>query len=138
MAVSRRRGGFTLLELIIGILIVSILATMAIPGFSRAVERTKVREAQAVLSAIYSAEKVYRLDQGSYGTCCGSTSNLVGANYLANPSDNENWAFSVPGGGGQTFTATATRSGGGYAGRTVTVTQAFDGTDYGGTHPLAD
>lgn len=132
--------GFTLLELMIGIIIVSILATLAIPGFGRALERAKVREAQAVLSAIYSSEKIYRLDQGSYGTCCGDGSNLVGNNYLASPSDNTNWTFgSVPAGGGQTFTATATRTGGGgFAGQTVTVTQAFDGNDYGGTHPLAD
>ena len=132
-----RPNGFTLMELMIGLIIVGILATMAVPGFSRAVERTRVKEAQTTLAAIYSSEKVYRLDQTFYG----SLDQLVANRYIADPDpgdNNPNWNFGIAGAGTAAFTATATRTGGGNNGQTVTVTQTFSGTSYGGTHPLRD
>lgn len=133
---TNRPNGFTLMELMIGLVIVGILATVAIPGFSRAVEKIRVKEAQTVLAAIYSSEKVYRLDQDSYGTIA----QLVGNRYLADPdpaNNNTNWDFGIVA-GATTFTATATRTGSGYAGQTVTVTENFNGTSYGGNHTLRD
>ena len=136
-----RSDGFTLMELMIGLIIVGILATMALPGFSRAVERTRVKDAQTVLAAIYSSEKVYRLDQNSYGTLL----QLVAERYVSDPDptdSNPNWNFAAGGTGGgppfNSFSATATRTGGGNNGQTVTVDQNFNGTGYGGTHPLRD
>ena len=129
------RSGFTLLELMIALIIVTILASMAIPGFSRAIEKTKVRDAQGTLAAIYTAEKIYRLDQDSYGT----GSDLSNNNYLSDPNaGNTTWVFTVtiPAPPAATFTATAQRTGGNYNGQTITVTENFDGTRYGGTHPL--
>lgn len=126
-------SGFTLLELMIGLVIVAILATLAIPNFSKAIEKTKVKEAQAVLSALYSAEKVYRLDQGSYGTLA----QLVSGRYISDPdpsNNNADWNFAaVATGGGppfNSFSAVATRTGGGYDGQTIAVDQTFSGTNY--------
>lgn len=135
------RSGFTLLELIIGLVISVILASIAIPSFSKAIEKTKVKDAQSTLAAIFSSEKIYRLDQGFYGTCCGTVSNLVANNYIADPNaGNTTWNFSAaPANGNTTFTATATRAtGGGYSEQTITVTDTFNGTNYGGTHGLRD
>ena len=134
------QSGFTLLELMIGVIIVTILATVAIPSFSKAIERTKVKDAQTTLAAVYSSEKIYRLDQLSYGTLA----NLVANNYIADPdpsNNNPNWNFGTSGVTASAFTATATRTGGSYDTKTVAVTEAFDGTHYaGGTnpHPLRD
>lgn len=131
-----RPNGFTLMELMIGLIIVGILATMAVPSFSRAVERTRVKDAQTVLAALYSSEKVYRLDQNTYGTI----ERLVANRYIADPNpqnNNPNWNFGVAR-TDTTFTATATRTGGGNNGKTVTANEAFNGTVYGGTHPLRD
>ncbi len=44
------------------------------------------------------------------------------------------WDFDAV--GGATFTATATRTGGRYNGNTLTLDDTFNGTTYGGTHPL--
>ena len=123
----------------IGLIIVSILAVIAIPNFSKAVEKAKVKDARTTLAAIYSSEKVYRLDQNSYGTL----PNLVANNYISDPdanNSNTTWDFSATIGGaeGSTFIATATRTGGSYDNTTVTVTDTFSGTSYGGTHPLRD
>ncbi len=137
------RSGFTLLELIIGLVIVTILASLAIPSFSKAIEKTKVKDAQTTLSAIYSAEKIYRLDQGTYGPLYPTLNppdGLVANRYISDPdpsNNNTNWDFGVVS-AADTFTATATRTGGRYNNLTVTLDQNFNGSDYGGTHDLAD
>ena len=131
------RSGFTLLELMIGLVVVTILASIAIPSFSKSIEKTKVKDAQTTLAAIYSSEKIYRLDQTSYG----SLPNLVTSNYITDPdpaNNNTSWDFNVAGGGTNAFTATATRTGGSYNGQTITASQSFDGSHYGGTHTLRD
>ncbi len=127
-------SGFTLLELMIGLVISIILASIAIPSFSRAIEKTKVKDAQSTLAALFSSEKIYRLDQGSYGTLA----NLVDNNYITNPNaGNTTWFFSSdipapPPPPATTFAATATRTppGGTYGGKTIKITQDFDGTNY--------
>ena len=136
MSHSRRASvGFTLLELLVVISIVGILAAMALPGFGRTIERSRVRDTQATLASLYSAERVYRLDQTTYGTLA----NLVANRYLTDPNaGNANWVFSTPTVTTSAFTATATRVGGGYADNTVTVDQNFSGTCYGGNHPDRD
>ncbi len=129
---GKKPNGFTLLELMIGLVIVVILSSIAIPSFSKAIEKTKVKDAQTTLSAIFSAEKIYRLDQNSYG----SLGTLVVNNYLSDPnSGNSTWIFDAVGNAG-TFAATATRTGGRYNNSTITLDDTFTGTNYGGSHPL--
>lgn len=135
---TNSKSGFSLMELMIAVIIVGILASLALPRFGKSMEKARVREAQTALSAIYSSEKIYRLDQGNFG----SLAQMVANNYIADPdaaNSNANWDFtSVAGGGGAQFTATATRTGGSYNNQTIIVTETFDGTVYGGTHVLRD
>lgn len=57
---------FTLVELMIAVVILSILITLAIPTYMRMVERAKQREAVATLNTIYAAERVYRTERQIY------------------------------------------------------------------------
>lgn len=131
-----RKSGFSLLELLMVVLIVGILAAAALPNFSRGAERAKVKDAQSVIAALISAERVYYLDQGSYGT----DTNLYSSRYVINPdagNSNPDWTFGAT--GGTTTTVTATRTGGGsFSGNTINGTTGFNGTQYGGNHPLRD
>ena len=141
-----RPRGFSLLELLITVVIVSILASIALPNFAKAIEQAKVKDGQTVLAAIASAERIYRLDQGSFG----SFGNLTVNRYVSDPdagNQNENWNFAaVVAGGG--FTATATRTGSRYNGNTIVVDQnytgapiagaPYNGRTYAGNHPLRD
>jgi len=54
--------GFTLLELIIVVITIAILVSLAVPQYSKAVERAREKEAIANLKLIQAAEKIYKLE----------------------------------------------------------------------------
>lgn len=128
--------GLTLLELLATVAIVAILAAVAIPGFSKMVERAKVRDAETTLNAIFQAERIYRLDQTplTYGTL----DDLVNHGYFTNPNANPNWLFRVPQQDTNTFTAEATRTGGSHVGNCLKIRQTGTMCQNGFDPPLTN
>ena len=61
-----RRGGFTLIELMIVVAIIGILAAIAIPNFLRFQLKAKSSEAKTNLAAIRTAEESYFAEYGLY------------------------------------------------------------------------
>lgn len=149
---NRVPRGFTLIELLVVVVIVAILAGASMSSFGRAIEKSRLRDAEATLKSIYDAERAYRLDHHDPANNIGygALANLVNNGYMSSPNTNgsdPDWVFSAPAPDVtiDTFTATAKRNGGGYSG-TVTIDEKFkypeDGkvtdSNYGGTHPLLD
>ena len=66
METLRNSRGFTLVELMIVIVIVSILAGIAVPLYSRYNETAKVREALVTMGAIISSQKLEKQKTSSY------------------------------------------------------------------------
>ena len=58
--------GFTLIELMIVVLIVGILAAVALPLYSKAVERGRISEAVNMLGTMREAQMRYISDYGTY------------------------------------------------------------------------
>jgi type IV pilus assembly protein PilA len=65
-ALHTRRGGFTLIELMIVVAIIGILAAIAIPNFIRFQLRAKSSEGKTNLAAIRTAEEGYNAEFGTY------------------------------------------------------------------------
>jgi type IV pilus assembly protein PilE len=72
---TKLQTGFTLLELIIVVAIISILASIAIPAYNGYVETSKRSDAQASLMALAIAQEKYRAQCPSYAQNFGSAIN---------------------------------------------------------------
>ena len=60
------KKGFTLIELLVVVLILGILAAMAMPQYFKAVERSRMSEAESLLSSIASAQQRKYLQINKY------------------------------------------------------------------------
>ena len=63
-----KRKGFTLLELIIVIIVIGILAAIAMPQFTKIVERGHIGRAKADINAIMKAEGIYYALYSTYNS----------------------------------------------------------------------
>lgn len=91
--------GFSLIELMIVIVIVSILATIAIPSYNEQVAKSRRAEAMRGLGDLQLRQERWRSNHTSYGTYADLGSPTV-----------DNYTLTVTGISGLGYTLTATRS----------------------------
>lgn len=120
----RKTTGFSLLELLIVVFIITIFAGIALPNYTRSIERARMRDAESKLNLVFHAQRIYRLDNGSYG----AANDVIGTSYCPSLGTNE-FAFSITlGNPANGYTATATRRNGGtYNDSTISLTNDFQG-----------
>lgn len=119
---KKMKKAFTLIELLVTIVILGILAGLAIPQYTKTVEKGKMREAEANLYTMYMAEKMYKLDHPTVGYIdCGpgSPASISVCNGVLDIEMNEqyfgNWQCTAVGGSpATTFDCEATRKSGRY------------------------
>ncbi len=63
---KRNKKGFTLVEVLVVVLIISILAAIAVPSYNFAVERSRASQGITSLTQIASAQKNYVAKKGNY------------------------------------------------------------------------
>jgi len=66
---SARVAGFSLIELMVVVGIIGVLATVAIPQYSKFSSRAKQSEAKVNLGGIYTVEKAYFVEGSTYSPC---------------------------------------------------------------------
>ena len=60
--------GFTLIELLVVVLIIGILAAIALPQYTKAVERSRMSEAVQVLGDVATAQSIYFMQHNNFAT----------------------------------------------------------------------
>lgn len=68
-SVARHQRGFTLVELMVVVVIVSVLATLAVLGFRKIVTSSHVTEATSMVSNIRVAQEAYHSETQLYANC---------------------------------------------------------------------
>lgn len=129
MRLKQNNKAFTLTELMIVVIIIGVMASFAIPNYSKSVERAHRKDAETQLSTIWSADQIYRSQNGQYWPSGGSNditaiNNTLGLGIIPN-----GMTYNCTGGPPTvpnpfgTFTCTAVRQPPA-ASFTITVTQA--------------
>jgi type IV pilus assembly protein PilA len=72
LRLQRRRGGFTLIEMTIVIMIISVLTALAITRFMPKTTEAKQSEAKKILKQIYVMQRAYHQEFSTYA-CDGLT-----------------------------------------------------------------
>lgn len=65
---TRRREGFTLIEILVVVVILGILATVIVPRIMGRPEEARITKAKVDIKSIETALSLYKIDNGSYPT----------------------------------------------------------------------
>ena len=102
------KRGFTLIELLVVVLIIGILSSVALPQYTKSVEKSRSTEAVTLLGNLANAEQIYFMNGNGY------TSTLSDLD-IEIPSQTKNFVISVNSATSSSFVATATRANNGVA-----------------------
>lgn len=88
-----KKVAFTIVELLVVVIVIGVLASMAVPNFSRMKERAVEKQARTMVKQILSREKNYRYTNAS-SSYLGCTGTAQCADRLNMDLNDGNWDYS--------------------------------------------
>ncbi len=126
------RRGFTLVELSIAIVIIGVLVSLVVPSFVRVAEQNRVDAASQYLRSIWSAERIYWLENRTFTSSLSDLQTLGLIDTKIAAGNDGYFNYSITGADASTFTVNATRAGSSVWTGTLSVSQAGDLTGFVG------
>ena len=120
----------TLLELSIAIIIMGILVAFVVPGFSRVTEQNRVDVATQYLRSVWSAERVYWLENRTFTNDLGQLDALGLIDAKVASGDDGYFIYAITNATDTGFTVNALRNGSGVWAGTLTITQDGEVTGF--------
>ena len=122
---SHSDSGYTLIEMLVAMVVFGVLLSMGVPQFQQSLEQSRADVAGANLRAIWSAQRLYWLENRTYAP---DLTTLLSANLIdpSLPTATAPYTYQVASSSDSWFTATATRTGSSFWSGTFTI--AADGT----------
>jgi len=96
-ASSRRGRGFTLIELMIVVAVISLLAAIALPSYQGMVRKSRRADAITRISQVEQAQERWRANNATYGTLAntGVPATVTGGYYTLSVANNTAVAYDV-------------------------------------------
>lgn len=113
---SKIKDGYTLVEVCVVMVIICILAAMAAPIYTKAIEQARLDSAAGNLKTIWSAQRAYWLKNHTFASSLVTLEDedLIGSSLVLTQSDpNAMYVYDIDSAGISSFTASAVRSGSG-------------------------
>lgn len=134
----KKKGGFTLLEILVVLIILGLLVAVGIPYYTGVTEKAKAKEAIEVIAAIKEAEVRYNMETGGWVTFTNNQSYTPsGTGCLDVGWNTKYWNFSATNTGG-TLNIIALKSVAPNAGSNITlggITSTNTQGTWSGNHP---
>lgn len=65
-AIKSKRRAFTLTEIMVVVIILGVMASFVLPNYTKSIDRGYRRDAETQLTTIWSADQIYRSQNGQY------------------------------------------------------------------------